>query len=106
MIREEAKALLDNILPIISVERLDLMVKHHPSDFFLETSAVPQPSVGFDGLRTWLHNVFTTAPDHHITFNEFYVDGNVIFTSGQAREQTQILAEKFRPQEDPSANQD
>jgi steroid delta-isomerase-like uncharacterized protein len=78
--REEAKALLDDVLLIMNEERLDLIEKHYAPDMILKTSGMPQPSKGYEGIRTWLNIVFTSAPDHHLTFNEFYVDGNVIFT--------------------------
>ena len=80
MTREEAKALLDNVLLIINEGQLDLIEKHYAPDLILKTSAMPQPSKGYEGLRTWLNNVSISAPDHHLTFNEIYVDGNVIFT--------------------------
>jgi steroid delta-isomerase-like uncharacterized protein len=80
MTREEAKALLDDVLAIMNEGKLDLIEKHYASDMILKTSAMPQASKGYEGIKTWLNNVFTSTPDHHLTFNEFYVDGNVIFT--------------------------
>lgn len=78
--REEAKALLDDVLTIWNEGRLDLIEKHYAPDVILKTSAMPQPSTGSEGIKTWLNNSLTSTPDHHLTFNEFYVDGNVIFT--------------------------
>ena len=78
--REEAKALLDNVLLILNERRLDLIEKHYTPDLILKTSSALQTSKGYEGFRTWLNNVYTSVPDNHITFNEFYVDGNVIFT--------------------------
>jgi steroid delta-isomerase-like uncharacterized protein len=77
---EEAKALLDNVLLIMNEGRLDLIEKHYAPDLILKTSSMLQTSKGYEGLRTWLNNVSTSVPDQYITFNEIYVDGNVIFT--------------------------
>jgi steroid delta-isomerase-like uncharacterized protein len=84
MTREEAKALLDDVLLIMNEGKLDLIEKHYAPDMILKTSAMSQASNGYEGIRTWLSNVFTSTPDHHLTFNEFYVDGNVIFTRWKA----------------------
>jgi steroid delta-isomerase-like uncharacterized protein len=78
--REEAKALLDDVLAIWNEGKLDLIEKHYAPDVILKTSAMPQPSEGYEGIKTWLNSSLTSTPDHHLTFNEFYVDGNVIFT--------------------------
>jgi len=78
--REEAKTLLDNVLTIWNGGKLDLIEKHYASDVILKTSVMPQPSKGYEGIRTWLNSSLTSAPDHHLAFNEFYVEGNVIFT--------------------------
>jgi steroid delta-isomerase-like uncharacterized protein len=80
MTREEAKALLDDVLTIWNEGKLDLIEKHYASDCILKTSVMPQPSKGYEGIKTWLNNSLTSAPDHHLAFNEFYVAGNVIFT--------------------------
>jgi steroid delta-isomerase-like uncharacterized protein len=80
MTREEAKTLLDDVLTIWNEGKLDSIEKHYASDVILKTSVMPQPSKGYEGIRTWLKSSLTSAPDHHLTFNEFYVDGNVIFT--------------------------
>ena len=80
MIREDAIALLDNVLLILNERRLDLIEKHYAPDLILKTSSMLQTSKGYEGFRTWLNSVYTSVPDNHITFNEFYVDGNVIFT--------------------------
>jgi len=80
MTREEAKALLDDVLAIMNEGRLDLIEKHYAPDLILKTSSMLQTLKGYEGIKTWLNNVLTSAPDHHLTFNEFYVDGNVIFT--------------------------
>ncbi len=80
MTREEAKALLDDVLAIMNEGQLDLIEKHYAPDLILKTSSMPQPLKGYEGIKTWLNNVFTSTPDHHLAFNEFYVDGNVIIT--------------------------
>jgi steroid delta-isomerase-like uncharacterized protein len=80
MTHEEAKALLEDVLVIMNEGKLDLIERHYAPDLILETSSMPQPLKGYEGIKTWLNNVLTSAPDHHLTFNEFYVDGNVIFT--------------------------
>ena len=80
MTREDAKALLDNVLLILNERRLDLIEKHYAPDLILKTSSMLQTSKGYEGFRTWLNSVYTSRPDSHITFDEIYVDGNVIFT--------------------------
>jgi len=77
---EEAKALLDDVLSIWNEGRMDLIEKHYASDVILKTSVMPQPSKGYEGIKTWLNSSLTSTPDHHLAFNEFYVSGNVIFT--------------------------
>jgi steroid delta-isomerase-like uncharacterized protein len=84
MTRDEAKALLDDVLAIMNEGKLDLIEKHYVPEMVLKTSAMPLPLKGHEGLKTWLNNIFTSTPDHHLTFNEFYVDGNVIFTRWSA----------------------
>jgi len=78
--REEAKSLLDDVLLIWNEKNLDMIEKHYAPDMVLKTSAMPQPLKGYEGLKTWLKSSLTVFPDHHLTFNEFYIDGNVIFT--------------------------
>jgi len=77
---EEAKALLDDVLTIWNEGGMDLIEKHYASDFILKTSSMLQTLKGYEGIKTWLNNSLTSAPDHHLAFNEFYVAGNVIFT--------------------------
>jgi steroid delta-isomerase-like uncharacterized protein len=78
--REQAKVLLDDVLAIWNEGRLDLIEKHYASDVILKTSVMPQPSKGYEGIKTWLNSSLTSTPDHHLTFNEFYVDRNIVFT--------------------------
>jgi len=80
MTREEAKALLDDVLTMWNEGKLDLIEKHYAPDLILKTSSMPQTLKGYEGIKNWLDNVLTSVPDHHLTFNEFYLAGNVIFT--------------------------
>lgn len=80
MTHEEAKALLDDVLLIMNERKLDLIEKHYAPDLILKTSSMLQTLKGYEGIKTWLNNVFASTPDHHLIFNEFYVDRNVIFT--------------------------
>lgn len=80
MTREEAKAFLDDALAMWNEGKLDLIEKAYAQDVVIKTSSMPQPLKGYEGIKTWIKNSLTSFPDHHMTFNEFYVDGNVIFT--------------------------
>ena len=80
MTYKEARKILDDVLAIWNEGKLDLIEKHYASDVILKTSVMPQPSKGYEGIKTWLNSSLTSTPDHRLAFNEFYVAGNVIFT--------------------------
>lgn len=81
---EELKSWSEELLSIWNEGNLELIEKYYSPDVVIKTSSMPQPYEGYEGVRAWVNHTLTAYPDFHMTFDETYMDGNVIFVKWTA----------------------
>ncbi len=81
MCEKKVQVLLDKVLEMWNKPDLALIPELYTADCIAQTSSMPEPYVGFAGIKAWVENTRAMMPDLKMTFEEAVVQEEKVATA-------------------------